>query len=421
MRLFRLQKMLDWCLENEVSHLALGHTRDDQLETHMLQEAGLLRGRGGMRELRRVRVCGQGKQAREVFLLRPLLSASKASLRAWLQDREQDREQGIGVAWLEDPSNASPRYARNRMRPLCARLSQAEQSRLLARCASQQEEERALEEAVRHFTRLRITWHAEGYACIESRAFLALDEKVALKVLAGVARSVGGKGVRTRQVQRVGRAWRACLESSLHNSDIDANIEKQESDKQERDKKESSVLSLGRCLLFGKKGNFEGNLEDNLGDVFFATRSALRIESLSLTSALSRGALWDGRLRILAPLRTGDGKALDSAFFATWTCEPLTREGVVFLRRCRRNLETRGDARKDAKLNRSLVRFESMPWRVREVMPSFWSGGVLRALPTLGIVLRGGEDARLLSTRGSDALPRIRFACSDEQNLLLPT
>ena len=315
MRLFRLQKMLDWCLENEVSHLALGHTRDDQLETHMLQEAGLLRGRGGMRELRRVRVCGQEKQAQEVFLLRPLLSASKASLRAWLQDREQGRGQDRGVAWLEDPSNASPRYARNRMRPLCARLSQAEQSRLLARCASQQEEERALEEAVRHFTHLRITWHAEGYACIESRAFLALDEKVALKVLAGVARSVGGKGVRGRQVLRVGRAWRACLESSLHNSDIEANIEKQESDKQERDKKESSVLSLGRCLLFGKKGNFEGNLEDNLGDVFFATRSALRIESLSLTNALSRDALWDGRLRILAPLRTGGRQGFGLCLF----------------------------------------------------------------------------------------------------------
>ena len=441
MRLFRLQKMLDWCLENEVSHLALGHTRDDQLETHMLQEAGLLRGRGGMRELRRVRLCGQGKQEQEVFLLRPLLSASKASLRAWLQDREQ----GMGVAWLEDPSNASPRYARNRMRPLCARLSQAEQSRLLARCASQQEEERALEEAVRHFTHLHITWHAEGYACIESRAFLALDEKVALKVLAGVARSVGGKGVRTRQVLQVGRAWRACLESALHNSDIEANIENQEKLTQERDKQESSVLSLGRCLLFGKKGNLEGNLEDNLGDVFFATRTALRIESLSLTSALSRGALWDGRLRILAPLRTGDDSALPSASFATsfaggacktwaceawtceawtceaWTCEPLTREGIVCLRRCRRNLETREDTRKDAKLNRSLVRFESMPWRAREVMPSFWHEGKLRALPTLGIMLQGGEEGGRYFLMRGEGLPRVEFACVEERHLLLPT
>ena len=95
------------------------------------------------------------------------------------------------------------------------------------------------------------------------------------------------------------------------------------------------------------------------------------------------------------------------------------------MRRCRRNLETRGGARKDAKLNRSLVRFESMPWRVREGMPSFWSGGVLRALPTLGIMLQGGEEGgeeggRCFLIRG-EGLPRVEFACVEERHLLLPT
>ena len=225
MRLFRLRKFLEWCFENEVSYLALGHTRDDQIETHLLQEAGLLRGRGGMRAKRSAGICGQGQeQKKEVFLLRPLLSTSKASLQAWLRDG--------GIGWLEDPSNASPCYARNRIRPVCARLSQAEQSRLLISCATLREEEEKLEEAVRSFMRVHATWHAEGYIRIESRAFLALDEKVALKVLASVARSVGGKGVRRRQVERVGGAWHRCLEIFLHNSknaEIDKRIDKKES------------------------------------------------------------------------------------------------------------------------------------------------------------------------------------------------
>ncbi len=298
MRLFRLRKFLDWCLENEVSYLALGHTRDDQLETYMLQEAGLLRGRGGIRECRRVRVhkrVGERQQGdyREVLLLRPLLQASKASLQTWLRERRQNgrqgrgqgRGQGDGVAWLEDPSNLQPHYARNRLRPICAGLSQAEQACFLARCVSLQTEEGVLEKAVRDFMQAQAQStsssfsHADGYICVESRAFLALEEGVALRVLATMARLVGGRGVRRRQVLRVGRAWRECLEKFLRNAG-----------KVERERRESAVFSLGRCLLFAR------------GDVFFATRSALCIESLSIGDGLLRDRLWDGRFLISSPI-----------------------------------------------------------------------------------------------------------------------
>ena len=442
MRLFRLRRFVDWCVENEVSCLALGHTRDDQLETYMLQEAGLLRGRGGMRELRRTHAQGfvsseqeregggkdQKEQPAEVFLLRPLLSLSKAELRAWLSDR--------GVGWLEDPSNASTRYARNRMRPVCARLSQAEQTRLLARCAFLRKEEEALEEAVRAFKRAHATCHAEGYACVDSRAFLALDEHVALKVLANMAHAVGGKGVRTRQVRRVGRAWRACLEDFLHKAEKAKKADRTTDRITDRvanrvmiDKKESAVFSLGRCLLLGR------------GDVFFATRAALRVEPLLLPLFLEsmsqhkvgEGRLWDERLRILAPRRVPAGCAPS---FAGWTCQPLTRDGVVLVRRFSRHnvpnhsvpshsvgrsLETRRKTDDEVLLEQSLARFENLPWRVREMIPSFWHEGALCALPTFGITLEGEKHAPRLSTRRAAELPRLVFVDPDERNLLLPT
>ena len=434
MRLFRLQKMLGWCFENEVSCLALGHTRDDQIETYTMQEAGLLRGRGGMREMRRAQWQGreqerkQGRkkereeEGREVFLLRPLLEASKISLQTWLQkawlqeawfqDKKSAARSVAGsvsgsVMWLEDPSNASPCYARNRIRPVCARLSQVEQARLLARCAMLRKEEQALEKAVQHFTRTHATWHAEGYVRIESEPFLALDEKVALKVLAGVARSVGGKGVRRRQVQRIGRAWRTCLKQFLllHKACQAESIDNISIDKVSIDKKESATFSLGRCLLFAR------------GGVFFATRAALGIEPLPVTSALLQDRLWDGRLRVSLPLCA----SACPPSLKGWTCKPLGREGVVFVRRCP-NLDSREhEPRYDARLERSLARFEELPWRVREVMPSFWQGGELRALPTLGLVLEKRKNTRLLSLRGAEGLPRVRFVCADEQNLLLPT
>src|SRR5205085_7229085 len=75
----------------------LGHTQGDQIETivfRFLRGAGL-GGLAGMREIRGP-------------FVRPLLSARREDLRAVLVAR--------GVAWAEDPSNSSDRYARGRLR-----------------------------------------------------------------------------------------------------------------------------------------------------------------------------------------------------------------------------------------------------------------------------------------------------------------
>jgi tRNA(Ile)-lysidine synthase len=75
----------------------LGHTADDQIETivfRFLRGAGL----GGL----------AGMRDRRGTLLRPLLDLRRAELRLMLAER--------GVAWAEDPTNSSARYARGRLR-----------------------------------------------------------------------------------------------------------------------------------------------------------------------------------------------------------------------------------------------------------------------------------------------------------------
>ena len=78
----------------------LAHQRDDQAETHLM---------------RRARSAGPGEAgmpARRIVggvrLLRPLLGADGAALRAYLARRELD--------WLEDPSNLDRRFERVRLR-----------------------------------------------------------------------------------------------------------------------------------------------------------------------------------------------------------------------------------------------------------------------------------------------------------------
>jgi tRNA(Ile)-lysidine synthase len=83
--------------------LMMGHTADD------LGEAAAMRAAGATtpdpREWAPSPVWPEG---RGLFVLRPLLGASRGELRAWLAER--------GEVWIEDPANADPRYARSRAR-----------------------------------------------------------------------------------------------------------------------------------------------------------------------------------------------------------------------------------------------------------------------------------------------------------------
>ncbi len=81
--------------------LLLAQHRDDQAETLLLQ---LLRGAGvaGLAGMPRCRRWASGWQAR------PLLDFSRAALRQWAEAQ--------GLEWIEDPSNADPRFDRNFLR-----------------------------------------------------------------------------------------------------------------------------------------------------------------------------------------------------------------------------------------------------------------------------------------------------------------
>lgn len=92
--------------------VATGHTADDQAETVLFRA---LRGTGvsGLAGIPPVRDLGGG-----VSLVRPLHECRRADLRAWLAQ--------LGQAFRDDPSNADPRFTRNRVRhellPACEQV-----------------------------------------------------------------------------------------------------------------------------------------------------------------------------------------------------------------------------------------------------------------------------------------------------------
>jgi len=101
-------------LEHRASHVAVGHTRDDQAETvllRMVRGAGP-RGLGGMLPSRPLGENGNPRRrcAEEpsLWLVRPLLEVGHEELVAWLAER--------GQVFREDESNRDLRFVRNRVR-----------------------------------------------------------------------------------------------------------------------------------------------------------------------------------------------------------------------------------------------------------------------------------------------------------------
>lgn len=91
--------------ERQVSHVVLGHQADDQVETLLFR---LLRG-SGSGGLGGMALCGARHHAGFAYnLLRPMLDVWREEVLDFLKTR--------GAAFLEDPSNADPRWVRNRIR-----------------------------------------------------------------------------------------------------------------------------------------------------------------------------------------------------------------------------------------------------------------------------------------------------------------
>lgn len=85
--------------------IAVGHTRDDQIETAILREGGPVMAPFAPAPL--------WPEGRGIVLARPMLGVTRAALRDWLRAR--------AIVWIDDPSNENEAFARVRVRKEIAR------------------------------------------------------------------------------------------------------------------------------------------------------------------------------------------------------------------------------------------------------------------------------------------------------------
>jgi tRNA(Ile)-lysidine synthase len=185
----RYRLMGRWCAAHGVEALYVAHSREDLAETFLLR---LARGSGvdglaAMRAVSRYPVEGFAR----LRVVRPLLQFGRDDLRAHLS--------ALGQAWLEDPMNGDPRFARTRIRAALSSLSEAGLSAArIAQAAGHLARARDALDAVTAAVVRQACHVSDGAVHVERAALLAAPREVGLRVLAHLLMAVGGQGYRPR-------------------------------------------------------------------------------------------------------------------------------------------------------------------------------------------------------------------------------
>ena len=234
----------DWAAEHGLGAVCLGHTRDDQAETVLMR---LARGSGvdGLSGMAPERV------AHGVSWLRPLLSVSRAALRALLMAR--------GIGWAEDPSNTDRRFARVRARAALAELGALGiTARRLAETAARMASARSALSTCVVEAAGRLCRVEAGDVVIDAGGLAALPEETRERLLAQALRWVGRRDYPPR---------RAALRRAI------------------------GALQGAGCTTL------HGCVLSRHGDVLRLTREWQAVRALRVAP----GELWDGRWRLGPP------------------------------------------------------------------------------------------------------------------------
>lgn len=196
-RAARLALLGAWAARRGLAAVLLGHTLDDQAETVLMR---LARGAGadglsGMAEAR---------QAHGTLWLRPLLGLTRGALHGWLTAH--------GQGWIEDPSNADPRFDRVRARAALTALAPLgiTASGLAATADRLRDQRLVLERAARTLATEARIWTAQDSAEIDIAHLAAAERDTAIRLIADtLARIAGRPAPRFEALERVYRAMLA--------------------------------------------------------------------------------------------------------------------------------------------------------------------------------------------------------------------
>ncbi len=204
----RLRLIAAWADAQNINHIALGHTFDDQAETVLLR---LARGSGvdGLSGMAARRADGP------LTWVRPLLHARRDELRAYLVEN--------GVDWIDDPSNEDPKYDRVKARQALAILSDLGVTKdgLVATADHMKDARVALEAATKTLADACLEITDAGEARLNIGAFDAAPDELRYRLFSATLQWISGapyrprfdslRGVLTRIGEANGQTLHGCV------------------------------------------------------------------------------------------------------------------------------------------------------------------------------------------------------------------
>ncbi len=204
----RYRLLADWALDEGLDAVALAHTADDQAETFVMR---LARGAG----VDGLSAMAARRRAGGVDWVRPLLGAGREELRDYLR--------AGGHGWVEDPSNADPRFLRVQVRQVIEALAPLgiDAAALLATTQRLGEAREALELAAQAAAR-RIAVVEAGDVVMAREGLLALPAELKRRLLSHALSWVASAdyGPRHESLAEGLRAIEAGREMTLHGCQI---------------------------------------------------------------------------------------------------------------------------------------------------------------------------------------------------------
>lgn len=274
----RYALMAEWAEAQDIKHIALGHTADDQAETFLMR---LARGAGvdGLSAMAPRRV------DRGITWLRPFLETERATLRSFLRAEE--------VRWCEDPSNENRDYQRIRARDALKALAPLDitVSGLVQVSQNMAKAREALRWQAFIAARDIVTCR-DGIIAFDRRGFHALPEEIERRLIAHSVQWVSGSPYGPR-----GPAVARTLASA----------------------RDGASSTLDGCQVMPREG------------VLWVFREFNAVRDLSA----GLGEIWDNRWRVTGPARQGHSVAVRALGpdgidrLADWRASGLPREALA--------------------------------------------------------------------------------------------
>lgn len=180
----RRQVIAAWAKEHKLSHVALGHTKDDQAETFLMR---LSRGSG----VEGLACMSARRESAGLTWLRPLLDVSREELRAYLRENT--------LLWADDPSNEDAQFDRVKARQMFETLAPLglTSDRLAQTAAHMQRQKDILQWAEAQIGKV-FAQDNIGDMVADRTAFEAAPEALRSKVFADALCLVSGQDYRPR-------------------------------------------------------------------------------------------------------------------------------------------------------------------------------------------------------------------------------